>query len=137
MTIKRWLAAGAAVVGVLFATDFVIHGVLMKSAYEATATVWRPMAEMQALMWIMWVLYLIDAAILPFLFLKGFEPQKARVGQGLRFGALIGLLMATGMSLGTYFMVPIPVSMAVGWFVGGMVQFLITGVVIALIVPSR
>ncbi len=137
MTMKRWLAAVAAVAGVLFVTDFVIHGVLMKSAYEATASVWRPMAEMQALMWTMWVMYLIDAAILPVLYLKGFEPQKARVGQGLRFGALIGLLMASGMSLGTYFMVPIPVSMAVGWFVGGMVQCLLAGVVIALIAPSR
>lgn len=137
MTIKRWLAAGAAVVGVLFVTDFVIHGVLMKSAYEATAAVWRPMPEMQGLMWTMWVLYLINATLLPFFYFKGFEPQKGRVGQGLRFGALMGLLMSTGMSLGTYFMVPIPVSMAVSWFVGGMVQFLLTGIVIALIVPSR
>jgi hypothetical protein len=137
MTFKRWLGVGAAVVGVLFVTDFVIHGVFMKNAYEATASVWRPMAEMQTMMWIMWVLYLIDAAILPYLYLKGFEPQKGRVGQGLRFGALIGLLMATGMSLGTYFMVPIPASMAVSWFVAGMVQYLLTGILIALIVPPR
>lgn len=137
MAIKRWLAAGAAVVGVFFVTDFVIHSVLMKNAYEATAAVWRPMAEMQSLMWTMWALYLIGAAVLPFLYMKGYEAQKPRVGRGLRFGALMGLLMASGMSLGTYFMVPIPVSMAVNWFVAGMFQYALAGIVIALIVPSK
>jgi hypothetical protein len=42
--------------------------------------------------------------------------------------------MASGMSLGTYFMVAIPASMAVSWFVAGMIQNVLVGIAIALIV---
>jgi hypothetical protein len=106
----------------------------MKGAYEATAAVWRPMAEMHSMMWTMWVLYLISAVVLPHLYAKGYEADKGAVGQGVRFGGLIGLLMASGMSLGTYFMVAIPASMAVSWFVAGMIQNVLVGIAIALIV---
>jgi len=133
MTMKKRIAAGAAVVGIQFVSDFLVHGILLKSAYQATASVWRPMAEMQSLMWTMWITYLVSAAVLPYLYAKGYEAQKSPIGQGLRFGAAIGVLMSSGMSLGTYFMVPIPVSMAVSWFIGGMIQFLLVGVAIAMI----
>ena len=33
--------------------------------YEATASLWRPMEEMQSMMWTMWVLYLVSALVLP------------------------------------------------------------------------
>ncbi len=133
MTKMRCIATGSAVFGILFVSDFLIHGLLMKGAYEATASLWRPMGEMQSMMWTMWALYLVDAIILPFLYSKGYETGKSSIGQGIRFGLAIGLLMSTGMSLGTYFMIPVPVSMAISWFVAGMIQFTIVGVAIALI----
>ena len=133
MTKMRCAAAGAAAFGILFASDFLIHGLMMKGAYEATASLWRPMGEMQGLMWTMWALYLVDALVLPYMYSKGYETGKSPVGQGLRFGLVIGLLLSTGMSLGTYFMIPLPLSMALTWFIAGMIQFTVVGIAIALI----
>ena len=133
MEMKRRVAAGAAGCGILFATDFLVHGLLLKGAYEATASLWRPMEEMHGLMWAMWVLYLVSALVLPHMYSKGYEPGKGAAGQGLRFGLAIGLLMSTGMSLGTYFMIPLPASLAAAWFAAGMVQFAVVGIAIALI----
>lgn len=137
MPMKRCIAATAAVIGILFASDFLIHGILMKGAYEATAALWRPMEDMNRLMWTMWVMYLVNGLVLPYMYAKGYEPGKSSLGQGLRFGLAIGLLMATGMSLGTYFMIPLPASMAATWFVVGMVQFLAVGAAIGLIHPKN
>jgi hypothetical protein len=133
MNPKRYAGAAAAVVGIQFVLDFIVHGVLLKDSYQATASLWRPMAEMQGLMWTMWVLYLLCGLVLPYLYSKGYEPGKGVIGQGLRFGVAIGLLLASGMSLGTYFMIPLPRSMAVAWFVAGMVQYAVIGMAIALI----
>jgi hypothetical protein len=137
MSNKRCIASAAAVIGILFASDLLVHGMLLKGSYEATASLWRPMAEMESLMWTMWVMYLVNALVLPYVYSKGHESGKGAVGQGLRFGLIIGLPMATGMSLGTYFMIPLPVSMAVSWFVAGMVQFALVGVAIGLLHRPR
>jgi hypothetical protein len=133
MTKMRCAIAGAAVFGILFVSDFLVHGLLMKGAYEATAALWRPMGEMRSLMWTMGVLYLVYALVLPYMYSKGYEPGKSPAGQGLRFGLAIGLLLSTGMSLGTYFMISIPLSMAIQWFIAGMIQFTVVGIAIALI----
>ena len=129
---KCWLS-GIAVVAILFVTDFVIHGILFKDMYAATAGIWRPMEEMHGMMWAMWVLYGVNALVLPYIYSKGIEPGKPALGQGLRFGLVIGVLMCAGMSLGTYFMVPMPASMAAAWFAAGMVQFSLVGLALGAI----
>ncbi|MBI3013031.1 MAG: hypothetical protein HYY63_05330 [Elusimicrobia bacterium] len=133
MTKKRRVLAGVAVFGILFVSDFLIHGVLLKGTYEATASLWRPMAEMQSLMWTMWTLYFVNAMVLPYIYSKGHDQDKTPAWQGLRFGLLIGLLMSSGMSLGVYLMIPIPATMALTWFIAGMIQFAVVGIAIALI----
>ena len=133
MTMKKYLRAGAAVFVILFVGDFLVHGILLKRAYQATASLWRPMPALRQLLWTMWVLYLVNALVLPYIYAKGHEAGKGPVGQGLRFGGAIGLLMASGMSLGTYYMIAIPASMALVWFVTGLIEFVLAGIAIALI----
>ena len=133
MTNKRCLAATVAVFGILVVTCFLIHGLMLKEAYQATASLWRPMEDMKSFMWMWWVLYLVNALILPYFYSKGYESGKSPLGQGLRFGLAVGLLLSTGMSLGTYLMIAMPASLALIWFSTGMIQYTIIGIVIALI----
>jgi hypothetical protein len=133
MTIKKYVTMGAAVFGILFVGDFLVHGILLKGAYQATASLWRPVADLRRLMWTTWVLYLVNALVLPYIFAKGYETGKRPFGQGLRFGAAIGLLMASGMSLGTYLMIAIPASLAIAWFITSMIEFALVGIALALI----
>ena len=102
MNTKRWLLASVAVFVVIMALEFVIHGVLLAGTYQQTASVWRPQAEMQRLMWIFWVGYLVFAPFFAFIYAKGYEKGKPGLGQGIRFGFYVGAMLSVMHSFGQY-----------------------------------
>ena len=106
-----------------------IHGVLLKSAYEATQAVWRP--DMMSLMWIYHVLAVIGAFFLTFIFSKGYEGKG--VMEGVRYGLYIGIWMSSGMAYGSYAMINIPYSLALQWFLYGVIEYIVYGVALALV----
>jgi len=103
---------------------FLIHGVILKSAYEATKEIWRP--DMQSLMWIYHVLAVIGAFFFTFIFSKGYEGKG--VAEGVRYGLYIGIWMGAGMAYGTYSMMNIPYSLALNWFFYSVVEYIVYGV---------
>jgi hypothetical protein len=108
---------------------FLIHGVLLSSAYEATKSVWRP--DMMSLMWVYHVLALIGAFFFTFIFSKGYEGKG--IGEGVRYGLYIGIWMASGMAYGSYAMINIPYSMALQWFIYGVIEYVIYGILVAAV----
>jgi hypothetical protein len=108
---------------------FLVHGVILKSAYEATQSVWRP--DMMSLMWIYHVLAIIGAFFFTFIFSKGYEGNGAM--EGARYGLYIGIWMSSGMAYGSFAMINIPYSLALQWFIYGVVEFIIYGVILALV----
>jgi hypothetical protein len=126
---KAFFTAALAVYAVAQLSDYLIHGVILRSAYEATKDLWRP--DMDEKMWIMVMVTAIWSVLFTLIFIKGCEGRG--LAEGVRFGLLIGLFTAIPMAYGTYAMLPIPYSLALQWFVYGMVQCLLLGVVAALI----
>lgn len=108
---------------------FLIHGVLLSSAYQASQSVWRP--DMMSLMWIYHVLAIIGAFFFTFIFSKGYEGKG--MAEGVRYGLYIGIWMSTGMAYGSYAMINIPYSLALQWFIYGVVEYVIYGVLLALV----
>jgi len=92
-----------------------------------TGALWRAMAEVRALSWLMVAGYLVFALIFVAIYRKGYEKDKSGAGQGLRYGFWIGLLLGTTGSIGCYILMPVPLALAIGWFLGTMVECLITG----------
>ena len=88
---KRLIVATVGVFVAIFALEFVIHGMLMKDLYEQTSTIWRPAASSQSKMWIMWIGYLIFAPVFVFMYGKGYERDRSKLGQGIRFGFVVWL----------------------------------------------
>lgn len=129
---KFWI--GFIVVFILMSVmSFVIHGVLLKSAYSdpSVMQLMRPEAEMMGMMWIYYVCYLIMAFVLTWIFSKGYEGKG--IAEGVRFGFFTGLLMATPMAYASYAMYPVPYSLALQWFLYGMIEYILIGVVLALV----
>lgn len=112
--------------------DFLIHSVGLMPLYIQTAHLWRPEAEMKSLLGLMWLSYAIASPILVYIYGRGYEEGKPPLAQGLRFGFLIGLFLFAPMALNCYVVMPIPVALALGWFVGGMIEMLVIGAVIGL-----
>jgi hypothetical protein len=128
MNKKLWMG----VIGVFIAGEilmFLIHGVILDSAYRSVQGVWR--ADMESLMWIYHVLAIIGAFFFTFIFSKGYEGKG--VAEGVRYGLYIGIWMSLGMAYGSYAMIDIPYSLALQWFIYGVVEYIILGIVVAWI----
>lgn len=126
---KRVLLGCAAVFITLQILDVLIHRVLLASTYASLASLWRP--DMESKMWIMYLVSLVGSFFFSFVFSKGYENKG--IGEGLRYGFYIGIWMSMGSAYGTYSMIAIPYSLALQWFMYGVIEWLIAGVVIALV----
>lgn len=130
---KRYLIPTLAATVVFGALEFVLHGTILHDLYQQTAAVWRSADEMKSMMPLMWLGYLIFAGVFVWIYDKGYEAGKDRLGQGLRYGFWVGILIAAPSSLVWYVVLPVPAVLAWAWFVGGLVEVTVTGVVVSLL----
>ncbi|OGB62520.1 MAG: hypothetical protein A2Y94_07450 [Caldithrix sp. RBG_13_44_9] len=131
MNTKKWVIASLVIFVVDQALSFLFHWVIMSGAYEATASLWRPMEEMNRMMWMMWVSGLVWAFLFVYIFAKGYEGKG--IMEGVRFGLLVGVFFSLPMSLGTYASMPITGTIAIGWFIYGVIDITILGILAALL----
>lgn len=127
---KRLLIATLLVFAVWEVLDLVLHGLLLAPLYAATAQLWRPMEEMKQ--GLMVVVTLIAAFTFTYIYFR-FIGNKC-VGKGWRYGLWFGIGAGISMGYGTYSVMPIPYLMALGWFLGTLVQALVGGWIIGLII---
>lgn len=122
-----------AVFATIFIFEWLFHGVYMMPAYEATASQWRPMEEMQGMWWVCFGTKAIMAAVICCLFCwvaKGCESQGKCTKKGAKFGFKIGLLLGA-QQFASYAWLPISLDMAVNWFIGNVIMGVLIGVVLA------
>ena len=129
---RFWISG--VVMSVLFLmSGFVVHGVLLHNDYAQLPNLLRPEAEAQG--YFMWML-LADVLMgfgFTWIFLKGREAGKPAVGQGLRFGIAIAVLMTIPMYLIYYAVQPWPGAVVVKQIIYDVISVLVMGVVVALI----
>jgi hypothetical protein len=85
---------------------------------------------MQAMMPLMLVAQVSFAALLTLVYTKGYERGKGGLGQGFRFGVLMGLFLMLPYSLMHYAVYPYPASLILNWFIGGFAETILAGLVI-------
>ena len=113
--------------------DFLIHGVILKSAYADTASLWRAEGEMK--MPLMFGVVFVSA--FAFVMIWDRLIQKKGLIPGLSYGLWFGLAMGIGMGYGTYAVMPLPYSMAATWFWGSIVQGAIGGVLLSYLIKEK
>jgi hypothetical protein len=133
MIVKKFALAVVAVFVAWSVLDFFIHGLMLRSAYEATASLWRPMGEMK--MGLMYAVGAVGAAAFVGLYAAVVKPKS--VAAGLKYGLLFGIATGVPMGFGTYCVMPIPVYMAFVWFGGSLIETVVGGAIAgAIIRPS-
>ena len=127
---KRLFFAVLAVFVTWAVLDIIIHSVLLRAEYQATADLWRPTPEIRN------GLLIFVTLISAFVFVSIYERFFANrgVGIGIRYGLLFGLGAGISMAYGTYAVMPIPYNMAVTWFFGTLVEMTLAGLVLGLII---
>jgi hypothetical protein len=132
MTKKLWL--GFIVVLVLMeVASFVVHTLILGGTYESLKSLWRP--DMNSQLWVYQVITVIGAFFFTFIFSKGYEGKG--IAEGIRYGLYIGIWMSVGMAYGTYAMIAIPYSLAMQWFIYGVVCYVIYGIALAMVFGKK
>jgi len=112
--------------------DFILHGLLLRSTYEATANLWRPMDQMN--MPLMYLVTLVFSTC--FVLIYSHMVGQKSVASGIRFGVLFGLATGISMGFGSYSMMPIPLTLAWSWFVGSWIEAIAAGAIAGVIIKS-
>jgi hypothetical protein len=134
MNTKRWIIASLVIFVVDQLLSYLIHSVILAGAYEATSQLWRPMEEMNSMMWLMWLTGLVWSFLFVYIFAKGYEGRG--IMEGVRYGLIIGVFFSLPMSLGTYVTQPITAGIAIGWLIFGIIDITILGIIAALLYKS-
>ncbi len=129
---KRIILGGIVVFVAWAVVDFIVHGVVLKGLYEATASLWRPMAEMK--MGVMYVASLIAAFAFAAVYAYLVRPKSLTAG--VTYGLLFGIGTGVSMGYGAYSMMPIPYAMAFAWFAGTLVDAVLGGLLLGLVVKE-
>jgi len=116
-----------------FGSGFVVHGVLLHDDYSRLPNLLRPEVEAQGYFGWMLLADLLIGFGFTWIYVKGREPGKPAVGQGLRFGLAIAVLMTIPMYIIYYAVQPWPGEVVVKQIVYGTIGVLVMGVVVALI----
>ncbi len=126
MNVKRLIIAILVGFVVFWATDFVVHEVLLKADYQAAQSLWRPESEMGS--YIGWLFAAELLFTITFVLLWTRWAEGAQLGCAIGFGFLMGL--ASGVwPIILYVVMPLPGSIACKWFFAGIVQAIILGIV--------
>ena len=112
--------------------DYVIHGILLGSAYEETEHLWRPMEQMK--MGLMRVVSIISAGIFVLIYSLFFKQRNMKTA--LLYSVLYGFGYGISVGYGSFSVMPIPYLMAFIWCWGTFIQFVVAGVLVGLIIKN-
>ncbi len=129
MNTKKMVFASLAVFVGFEIMDYIIHNVILSPVYAQLANLWRP--DMMSKMWLMALSTLVMSVMFVYIFIKGYENKG--IAEGLCFGIVAGLFMNFIGMFSQYVMYPIPFSLAFTWFIFGMFEFSVAGIIAALI----
>jgi hypothetical protein len=126
---KKVLIGFVVVFVAMIILSFIVDGLILRSTYESVQNVWRP--DMQSKMWIYYVLMVVGAFFFSFIFSKGYEGKG--ILEGVRYGLYIGIWLSINMAYGSYAMIAIPYSLALQWFIYGVIEYVIYGMLLAFV----
>ncbi len=133
MYVKRFALTCLVLFALALVWNGVVHLVLLREADAAVAQLYRPdLADR------MWLSLVLTAAIVV-LFVWGYDrfartgTIREAVGYGAFFAAVAGVLV----DLNQYVLYPIPGWLAWLWFIGGLAEFILYGIVVSRLYSWR
>lgn len=130
MNTKKYLLATIAVFVVYSLAAYLIHQLFLAPDYEPLRGFLRPLEEFVRLLPLVYLGNLIFALAFCLIYIKGYEPARNWLGQGLRYGLLMGTLLAP-LALTEFVVYPVPGALALKWIVLGYLQIVICALVVA------
>jgi hypothetical protein len=127
--VKKVIIGSIAVFVAWMVLDALIHQVILGSAYQATADLWRPMEEMKNVLMV--IVVLISAIVFVYIYAE-FVAKKS-MNAAIKYGIIFGIGAGISMGYGTYAVMDIPYFMALTWFLGTVVETTLAGMLLGII----
>ena len=137
MNQKKFWIAFIVIFVVYEVTNFIVHGLILGPTYmsEEVAPIFRPQAVLNSTMWVRLFTELVWSFFFTFIFVKEYE-NKGRM-EGIKYGIYMGLFYSFVFAYQSYWMYPLPYSLTLQWFIFGLIQCVILGVLAAMIYKPK
>ena len=132
---KKFILSVLAIFVISMLLGFVTHGWALMDEYMATGLYRSPEEQEANMMWML-LAHIIMAFAFVKLFLFGRE-DKPWLGQGMRFGFLLGLFSAVGIYMIYYAVQDVPEMLAIRQGVYDTINLMILGAAVAFIYRSE
>src|SRR4030095_4075222 len=120
---KQMIWAVLAIFVAWLVLDFLLHRLLLRSTHEATANLLRPIEHVNIpLVYLVMVILIVS-----FVLIYGLLIEPKSLALGMKFGLLFGLAISVSSGFGTYIHMPIPLTLALSWFLGGWIKAIVAG----------
>ena len=118
-------------------TNFIIHALILGSVYmsEDVKHLFRSQEVLESTQWIRIITELVWSFFFTFIFVKGYENKG--IMEGVKFGIYIGFFYSFVWAYQTYWMYPFPYSLALQWFIYGLIQCILLGVIAAVLYKPK
>jgi hypothetical protein len=133
MNYKRLITTAAVIFIFALLWNGFIHLVILRDANAALTAVARAEADRNL------GLSLLITAGLAFLFVWHYArfAQRGDLSEGISHGLFFAVLVGIMVDLNQYVMYPIPASLVVKWFVFGLVEFCVYGILVSWLYPIK
>jgi hypothetical protein len=127
---KRSLLAGLAILVVWTLLDTLAHRLFLAPIYDASASLWRPFDQMNVAL-----IYTVTLALIGiFVGAYALLVRPKSLGAGLALGAFVGVALGISSGFGTFIHMPIPLSLAWGWFIAGSLKGVVAGGIVGTVI---
>lgn len=130
MDMKRFLLAVVFAFAFLLVTTYLAHGIWLRGIYDLYPDSWRPMSQQVAKAWILLAGRLLFTVMFVWVYVRGME-QKSWIGQGIRYGGVIWLLVSLPGILSMYVLFRVPYQLALIWMSVTLMQVVFMGLIVA------
>jgi len=131
MNLKKYMIAVLVVYVAYSGLAFILHNIILEDDYAPlVGTLLRSVSEFGLRAPLLYLGNLIFALAFCALYTFGYEPRKNWLDQGLRYGLLMGTLLAP-IAITQYVVYPIAGLLVVKWILFGYFQALVSGVALA------
>lgn len=131
MNTKKFWITGLVVFLVMYALDFLFHGMFMVKYYNEILHILRPEEAMMTYMPSMLIGQLLIAFGFTYIFVKGYEGKGCV--EGIRYGLIVGFVFGVGPAMINYSVYQMTGSIMLAYFIWYPVECMIMGAVAATV----
>jgi hypothetical protein len=129
---KRPLGAGIAILAAWTLVDALTHRLFLAPIYEANSNLWRPLNQMSTAL--IYTVTVVLVGVFVATYSQLVRPKS--LGNGVVLGGLVGLALGIASGFGTFIHMPIPLSLAWGWFIAGWLKGVVAGGILGALITD-